>query len=109
VAENAARAAQEETIASRYLAGTSVEVIARELGVRTGAVYRALQRRGVPRTHKRGHPTASFADRLTADFLAEEYERKERSTADIAAELGCSESTVRNWLRHHGIRARRRT
>jgi excisionase family DNA binding protein len=109
VAANAARAAQDEAIAARYLAGTSAEVIARQLGIRVGAVYRALQRQNVPRTHKRGHPTASFADRLTQAFLAEEYTQKERSTADIAAEVGCSESTIRNWLRYHGIRARNRT
>src|SRR5438477_490178 len=43
---------------------------------------------------------------LTRDFLIEAYVKKEHAASEIAADVGCSESTVRNWLRRHRIAVR---
>jgi DNA-directed RNA polymerase specialized sigma24 family protein len=48
----------------------------------------------------------SYADILTEAFLQTTYVEAEMGAWEIAAEVGCSESTVRNWLRRHGIPVR---
>ena len=40
------------------------------------------------------------------EWLREQYVERERTTTDIADELGCSASTVQLWLKKHGIGTR---
>lgn len=42
------------------------------------------------------------------DYIVEQYAERERSAADIARELGCSERTVSSHLRKAGVPTRRR-
>ena len=42
------------------------------------------------------------------DWLAREYIELGRSSADIARDLGCGKTTVRDALRRHGLERRRR-
>jgi len=62
--------------------------------------------RGVELRGKSGPHVRSYADVLTREFLNEMYVNDGRAASDIAADLGCSESTVRNWLRRHRLPVR---
>ena len=56
-----------------------------------------------------GSVTGEAKDRLSdADWLRDQYQTRSRSTADIAAEIDVSPSTVGVWLRRHGIEVRQR-
>jgi transposase-like protein len=93
-------------VVARYLAGDSVEELARCVGVSTAAVYAALHRAGVALRGTKGPHVPDFGEVLTAEFLRAEYVEGGRSCAELAGEVGCSEATVRNWRRRHGIPAR---
>ena len=41
---------------------------------------------------------------MNRDWLYEEYVVKDRSSADIANEYGCTQNTIQCWLRNHGIK-----
>ena len=45
---------------------------------------------------------------LSKEFLQREYVERERTTTDIAEEVGCDPQTVSNYLRRHGIPVRSR-
>lgn len=93
-------------ISARYGVGESAEHIAHDLGISVTTVFVVLHRDGVVLRGKYGPHRQSYADVLTADFLRTRYLEAEMGTWEIAAEVGCSEATVRNWLRRHGIRVR---
>ena len=69
-------------------------------------MFDVLHREGVELRGKVGVHVSSYADVLTLAYLREQYAEKRRGTWDIAAEIGCSESTVRNWLRRHQLPVR---
>jgi plasmid maintenance system antidote protein VapI len=85
-----------EGLAASYLAGSTVDSIAEEAGVHRVSVYDALHGSGVP---LRGH--LHYGDILTKQFLVE---RADCSLTEIAEEVGCSESTVREWKARRGLR-----
>lgn len=93
-------------VAGRYGSGESAEDIAHAIGVSVTTVFEWLRHDGAELRGKSGPHAQSYAEVLTGSFLIEEYVNKERSASDIAADVGCSESTVRNWIRRHGIRVR---
>jgi predicted transcriptional regulator len=93
-------------IGVRYAAGESAEKIAYDVGISVTTVFAALHREGVVLGGKRKAHRESYADVLTADFLRTTYVEAEMGAWEIAADVGCSESTVRNWLRRHGIPVR---
>lgn len=74
-----------------------IQEIATRLNVSQSTVNRALQR------HKLRGPTPP----ITRRWLRQQYERRGRTTAAIAAETGYSKSTVQRALRYHRIPARR--
>ena len=41
------------------------------------------------------------------EWLREQYVERERTTTDIADELGCGAKTVQRWLKKHGIETRK--
>jgi len=93
-------------ISSRYRAGESAERIAYDLGISVTTVFALLNREGVALRGKCEPHRTSYADVLTEAFLQTRYVEAEMGAWEIAAEVGCSESTVRNWLRRHGIPVR---
>jgi DNA-directed RNA polymerase specialized sigma24 family protein len=93
-------------ISTRYRAGESAERIAYDLGISVTTVFAVLHREGAALRGKCEPHRTSYADILTEAFLQTTYVEAEMGAWEIAAEVGCSESTVRNWLRRHGIPVR---
>jgi hypothetical protein len=75
---------------------------------RNGRECRACQRERARRNAERGYvPRRSHIAQLNdAAWLRERYEARRLTTHEIAAELGCSHTTVRLGLLRHGIEAR---
>lgn len=96
----------EANIPGRYRAGESAEHIAHDLGISVTTVFDLLGREGVTLRGKTSSHVRSYRDVLTPSFLREQYVEGRRGTWDIAIEVGCSEATVRNWLRRHGLPTR---
>jgi DNA-directed RNA polymerase specialized sigma24 family protein len=90
-------------ISTRYQAGESAERLAHDLGISVTTVFAVLHRQKVALRGKCEPHRTSYADILTEDFLQKTYVEAAMGAWEIAADVGCSESTVRNWLRHHGI------
>lgn len=93
-------------VAARYRAGETAEQIARAIGVSTTTVYDWLRADGLQLRGKSGRHALSFESVLTREFLAAEYTAAGRAASDIAQEVGCSEPTVRNWMRRRQIAVR---
>ena len=93
-------------ISTRYRAGESAERIAYDLEISVTTVFAALHREGAVLRGKCEPHRLSYADVLTEAFLQATYVEADMGAWEIAAEVGCSESTVRNWLRRHGIPVR---
>lgn len=96
----------EADISARYEAGESAERIAHDVGVSVTAVFDVLHREGVELRGKAGPHVRSYADVLTLAYLRDQYVEARRGSWEIASEIGCSEATVRNWLRRHGLPVR---
>jgi AP2 domain/LAGLIDADG-like domain len=60
------------------------------------------------RIHRTSGPARTFGAKLTADYLSVEYQKKNRSTKDIAAELGVSRQTVDSYLQRNRVPSRGR-
>ena len=93
-------------VSGRYRSGESAEDIAHEIGVSTTTVFEWLRDDGVELRGKSGPHLRTYVGTLTREFLLQSYIVEERAVSEIAAEVGCSESTVRNWLRRHRIPVR---
>lgn len=93
-------------VAGRYRTGEAAEDIAHDIGVSVTTVFEWLRADGVELRGKAGSHALSYADVLTREFLVASYVNERRTTSEIAQQVGCSESTVRNWLRRHDIAAR---
>jgi AraC-like DNA-binding protein len=90
-------------VARRYQAGESAEEIARSDDISLTAVYDYLRRTGIALHGKTAPHPPTFEHVLTDAYLRAEYIAAGRSAAELAAEVGCSESTVHNWLRRRSI------
>ena len=83
--------------------GRTTTAIAAELGCSPSTVARALARHGIPPRPASPPLLPKLTD---GGWLKAEYETGGRTTAAIAAELGCSPTTVAEALREHGIPVR---
>jgi len=93
-------------LVAAYQAGASARELADQFGVSTKTVLNRLARAGVDR-RRRGAP--QLLTRLDdRSWLAAQYGHAHRSAAELAAELGCSETSVLEALHRHGITVRRR-
>ena len=93
-----------EAVCAAYRAGASTDQLAQRFGRSQTAVLKLLRSAGEPlRPPGSGRPRPTFEHVLTREFLQEHYlERRMRLTA-VAAEVGCSTTTVAAWLHKHGI------
>jgi 5-methylcytosine-specific restriction endonuclease McrA len=83
--------------------GRTTYEIAERCGCSGWTVGTWLERHGIE-TRRGGRPTP---EELTDEkWLREQYVEKERTTAGIADECGCSGVTVGTWLKRHGIETR---
>jgi transposase len=90
-------------VAHRYRVGEPAEAIARSTGISLTAVYDYVRRAGIELRGKTAPHPPTFEHVLTDEYLQREYVDAGRSAADLAGEVGCSESTVHNWLSRRGI------
>lgn len=92
----------------QYEKGKSPYDLADELGCSHHTIRRRLKEIGIDtRSHEQAvtaHlPKAYYKDK---DWLFRRYVYEKQTQGKIAAEAGCSPSTIRNWLRQHNIRRR---
>jgi DNA-binding transcriptional ArsR family regulator len=83
--------------------GLSLERIGELTGRHPSTVSYWLKRHGLAAVHRDRHAPKGGVDRQTLAALVEDG----LTTREIAARLGFSQSTVRHWLRHHGLRTLR--
>ncbi len=80
-------------------AGRSMESLAREAGCDPSTIAHWAQQHGVSSTHASRHAARGGLSReLLAALVAEDL-----SIAEIAARVDRGASTVRHWLRYHGL------
>lgn len=93
-------------LAAAYAAGTTVAELADRLDVTGKTVRTRLARAGVePRRRGRPIQITKLAD---VGWLRREYVERQRSAADIARDLECSETAVLDALRRHRLPVRDR-
>lgn len=97
---------EREWLAERLEAGRSIEAIAREVSKNPSTVGYWVNKHELQSEHAARHAPRGGIDRETLERLVEQG----ASVRAIAEELGVSFSTVRHWLKRHGLQTiRRRT
>lgn len=96
----------DEQMVAAYTAGASARELAERFDVTTKTVLNRLTRAGVARRPRGRRPSVTRLD--DRGWLIDEYQHRSRSAADVAAEIGCSETAVLEALHRHGISVRRR-
>lgn len=89
--------------------GESSTQIAREAGVTKGTILNWLDEHDIPRRERGPDKGATFGntDQLKdKSWLKEQYVDKQRSSEQIARNIGCSQQSVLDWLKRHDIKAR---
>lgn len=87
--------------------GRSLTDIAEECGVSHQSVRAQMERHGIERRSMSEAQTSGEIQYLhDADWLRQEYIEKERTTVDIAAELGVTRWVVGRWVNRHGMKTR---
>jgi hypothetical protein len=81
----------------------SIRDIASEVGAKPSTVRYNLLRNGVPLRQSGPTDHHTYRQLKDADWLRHQYVDLERSTEDLAAELGCVRETIRYHLRKYGI------
>ncbi len=89
-----------EWLAERIAAGVKGHDLAEEIGCSAPLLYKAVRTLGLT------WPERTPARLRDADWLREQYIGKLRGTTDIAAEIGCSDTSVAAALKRLGIPAR---
>jgi transposase-like protein len=84
---------------SQLESGRSIESIARETGRDPSTVAYWVNKHGLTSTHAARHAARGRIDREDLTALVE----RGLSVRQIAAELGFGPTTVRHWLRRHGL------
>ncbi|MDS0280326.1 hypothetical protein NDI85_21305 [Halomicroarcula sp. S1AR25-4] len=87
--------------------GLSAVDIAEGEDITPSGVRHWMDKHGIERrTHTNDkHVETPWQDKNT---LKTEHHEKEKTTSEIAEEMGCAESTIKTWLRRHGIENRSR-
>jgi transposase len=83
--------------------GRSIEAIAKEVGKSPSTVGYWVKKYGLRSAHADRHAAKGGIPRDVLESLVAEG----RSSHAIARELGLSQTTVRHWLRQHGLATRR--
>jgi excisionase family DNA binding protein len=83
--------------------GLSLEAIGRLTGRHPTTVGYWVKQHGLAAVHQNRHAPKGGIDRATLEALVNEG----LSTREIAERVGLSQSTVRHWLRKHGLRTHR--
>lgn len=91
------------TLESYLRDGLSLERIGALTGRHPSTVSYWLKRHGLAAVHRDRHAPKGGVDKETLGALVEDG----LTTREIAARLGFSQSTVRHWLRQHGLRTQR--
>jgi transposase len=89
-----------EWLAAQVAAGRSYEAIAREVGRHPSTVSYWARRHGLTSAHAPRHAARGPVDRIVLSALVDQG----LTTREIAARVDRSQSTVRHWLREHGLR-----
>jgi transposase-like protein len=92
-----------EWLRERLEAGRSIESIARELGRHSSTVAYWAQRHGLTSAHAPRHAARGGIARENLEPLLAEG----LTTRAIAERLGVSQTTVRHWLKRHGLETAR--
>jgi excisionase family DNA binding protein len=94
----------EAEILEAYLRrGMSLDAIGKLTGRHSSTVGYWVKRHGLAAVHRDRHAPKGGIDRETLAGLVDDG----LTTRDIAEQLGLSQSTVRHWLRKHGLRTHR--
>jgi transposase-like protein len=88
-----------EWLAARLDAGNSIEAIAREVGKHPSTVSYWVNKHGLKSGYAAKHAPRGMLARAALAELVEAG----MSVREIAATLDRSATTVRHWLRHHGL------
>jgi excisionase family DNA binding protein len=92
-----------ELLESCLRQGLSLEAIGRLTGRDPSTIGYWVKRHGLAAVHRDRHAPKGGIDRQTLAALVDEG----LSTREIAERVGLSQSTVRHWLRKHGLRTHR--
>jgi transposase len=88
-----------DTLATELAAGRSIESIAREAGRHASTVSYWAKRHGLTSAHAARHAARGGLAREELEPLI----AADLTVADIATAVGRSVTTVRHWLRYHGL------
>jgi transposase len=94
---------EKEWLAERLASGRSIEAIAREVGRHPSTVAYWANKHGLTSAHAARHTARGAVDPSVLSALVDQG----LTTREIAARVDRSQSTVRHWLREHGLRTRR--
>ena len=94
---------EREALAKWLEDGLSLEQIGRRVGKHPSTVGHWVQKFGLSAAHKKRHASRGGIPRDTLERLTERH----LTVREIAAELECSPSTVRHWLRRHDLQTTR--
>ena len=94
---------QRKALAAWLEEGLSLEQIGRRVGKHPSTVSYWVSKFGLTAVHKDRHASRGGIPR---DML-EQLTKRHLTTREIAAELDCSTSTVRHWLRRHNLQTTR--
>ena len=83
--------------------GLSLEAIGRRVGRHPSTVAYWIEKHGLTPAHRARHAARGGIDREELEVLVARH----LTIREVAAELGVSPSTVRYWLRRHGLRTTR--
>jgi DNA-binding CsgD family transcriptional regulator len=102
---NAERLQNERWLREQYWEkGHTLAEIAQKLSVSSGAVRNSMERHDIERRGESKAQTDGNVERLQNEqWLREQYCDEERTSYDIAAELGVSDTTVREQMEEYGI------
>jgi len=100
----------EEYLRKEYISNKStIEEIAADCGCSNWKVKDSLNKFGIESRNQGVSVSGDGSKLRDAEYLEREYAENERSTIDIAEEIGCDHVTVLDWLDKHGIKTRSRS
>lgn len=89
-------------------AGRTIHDIAGTTGYSESVISKRLSAFGIPKRHDTRKRSRDLRQLMTAEYLHLAYVLEQKTTYQIAEELGCEASTVAEYLRGYGIPIRHR-